>query len=427
VSDNRLLVPVSASGALRQTVEYAVEAALEGEDGGTATVRFVYVHPAEFDEENPDEAGDEARALLDRVGVWAREDAGERESDLSVETAHLGADRYIFSPEDVADAIAADARASGIEWVVLDPEYDPGVGAPLVRPLERELEQFDAVAVETAPVTPRVRRRPLLERTSLAQLGALFVFSFGFYQVLAGNFTWLTAGPSDWAGEIYWLDVITGTVAGVVVAVGLSQVVLSTDPTRQTLARLLRTVVYIPYLLVEIIRANVLVALVILHPRLPIDPRLTRVQAALWGPLPITTYANSITLTPGTLSVRVDGRRLLVHTLVPDAREGLFNGGLERAIRFVFYGRAAMNIPSPRDRDVTGIVPSGRVRPDSDTSADTPEGTEDAGRQPDTDSSEGTDDTDHDGATDDTTDDTDPASDGADDTESAAGEGGDDR
>jgi multicomponent Na+:H+ antiporter subunit E len=113
---------------------------------------------------------------------------------------------------------------------------------------------------------------------------------------------------------------------------------------------------YVPYLLYEITKANLQVAAVILHPRLPIAPRMTRLESAVWGSLPVTTLANSITLTPGTLTVRVEGRNLLVHSLVPASREGLFDGSLERAVRFVFYGRRAMSIASPRERGDAAVL-----------------------------------------------------------------------
>jgi len=351
VSDSRLLVPVSASGTLRQTVEYAVRTALEGE--APATIRFVHVDSVERSPDFGDEhAG--ADTLLDRVSVWAREDAGE--SDIGVETTRLGADQYVFSPSDVARLLVDDARASDTGRVVLDPEYDPGIGAPLVRPLESELGGFEGISVETAPVRTQTRRVPLLERRSLGQVVVLFVLSFGFYQVLAGNFAWITASPANWAGEIYWFDVVTGAVSASVVAVGLSQVALGRDPNRRTLGRLLRGAVYVPYLLWEIVKTNVFVAAVILNPRLSVDPRLTRIRPAVWGGLPITVLANSITLTPGTLTVRVRGRSLLVHTLVPATRKDLFDGGLERAVRFVFYGRGAMRLPGLRERGEAELV-----------------------------------------------------------------------
>ncbi|WP_336326994.1 monovalent cation/H+ antiporter subunit E [Halovenus sp. HT40] len=341
MSGERLLVPVSETETLRQTVEYAVSRALED---GTGTVRFVFVHApdAERGEVPTSELErdvDSAEELLDRAGIWAEEDAGEHEDMLTVETTQVGLNRYLFSPEDVANALDGEVLDHDLDGVILDPEYDPGIGAPLVRPLANELDTL-GVPYETAPVTRQARRGPLLTRSSPLRVGSVFVLSLAFYMLLA-------------ADPFYWFEWVTGLIAATVVAVAMSRVTFSRDPTTSTIGRLLRHIVYVPYLLWEIIKANIVVSAVILHPKMPIEPRLTRVRPAVWGSLPITVLANSITLTPGTLTVRVSGDSLIVHTLVPAARDDLFDGGLERGVRYVFYGREAMAIPSPRERGDT--------------------------------------------------------------------------
>lgn len=342
MSDSRLLVPVSQSTTLRQTVKYAVSAGLDGAE--ETYIQFVYVHAPEsgIEDAEADDSGTSPQQLLNRVSVWANEDAGDDANSLTVETATVGLDEYLFSPEDVATQLVAQAQEHSIHTILLDPEYDPGIGSPLLRPLEYELTRFADVRIEEAPVTAKTRRSPLVVRSTPVQVGSLFFVSFVFYQLLAG--------------QLYWFDLVTGVVSATIVAVGLSRVTFHRDPSVGTVRRLVRMVVYTPYLLVQIIKSNILIAAVILHPRLPIDPRLTRIRTAVWGGLPVTTLANSITLTPGTLSVRVDGRTLTVHTLVPAAREDLFDGGLERAVRFVFYGRDARQISSPRERGDTEIL-----------------------------------------------------------------------
>ncbi len=360
VSDNRLLVPVAESSTLRQTVEYAVETALDGADEGY--IRFVYVHtPDRTIAESADSASgstpiDDASDLLQRITVWAEEDAGSNIDSLTVETAQVGQDRYLFSPEDLAEQFATDVERHDITRLVLDPEYDPGIGAPLLRPLEYELSRYRQLQVEEASVTSRTRRSPLVVRSTPVRVGSLFFVSFLFYQLLAG--------------QLYWFDLVTGTMSATIVAVGLSRVTFHRDPSLASVLRVGRLLIYLPYLLFEILKANVVVAAVILHPRLPIEPQLTRVRAAVWGGLPVTTLANSITLTPGTLSVRVDGRTLTVHTLVGQAREDLFDGGLERAVRFVFYGRGATGIASPRERGDTEILRPSPEDDQSDTRAE---------------------------------------------------------
>lgn len=358
VSGERLLVPVSETETLRQTVEYAVSRALED---GTGAVRFVFVHAPDAERGEVPTAElerdvDSADELLDRAGIWAEEDAGEHDDLLSVETTQVGLDRYLFSPEDVANALDAEVLDHDLDGVILDPEYDPGIGSPLVRPLANELDTL-GVPSETAPVTRQARRGPLLTRSSPLRVGAVFVLSFSFYMLLA-------------ADPFYWFEWVTGLIAATVVAVAMSRVTFSRDPTTSTIGRLLRHVVYTPYLLWEIIKANIVVSAVILHPKMPIDPRMTRVRPAVWGSLPITVLSNSITLTPGTLTVRVSGDSLVVHTLVPAAREDLFDGGLERGVRYVFYGREAMAIPSPNERGDTENLQPSDDSPDEHTERD---------------------------------------------------------
>lgn len=367
MSDNRLLVPVSDSPTLRQTVEYVTGAALDAD--GDGYIRFVYVHSPEVSDETIDEVEadiEEVEELLDRLTVWVREDAGGRADELTVETGQVGMDEYLFSPEDVASALMDAAITHDVGRVVLDPEYDPGVGSPLLRPLVVELTGFDGISVEEAPVRTVTRRSPLVVRSTPLQVGALFFVSFVFYQLLAGT--------------LGLFDLVTGAVSATIVAVGLSRVTFNHEPSVDWLRRILRLLVYIPYLIVQIVKANIEVAIVILHPRLPIDPRLTHVNAAVWGSMPVMLLANSITLTPGTLSVRVDGRSLKIHTLIPPAREDLFDGGLERAVRFVFYGRKAMSIPSPVERNDTEILqppagdrPGGSKRDGSVSEGDPPD------------------------------------------------------
>ena len=341
MSGDSLLVPVAETETIRQTVEYAVEWALEA---GSGTVRFVVVHAPDATSRDvaPTERRQDTEAaedLLGRTEIWAEEDAGDDRELLTVETGHVGLNEYLFSPEDVARALNRELAAQDLGTVVLDPEYDPGVGSPLLRPLANELDAL-RISYEIAAVTRPTRRGPLLAGTSALRIGATFVASFVFYMLLA-------------ADPFYWFEWVTGLMASTIVAVSMSRLTFSSDPDGSTVLVLLRHIVYVPYLLWEIIKANVAVSAVILRPSMPIDPRLTRIRPAVWGSLPVTVLANSITLTPGTLTVRIRGDNLYVHTLLPPVREDLYDGGLERAVRFVFYGRDAMAIPTPQERGDT--------------------------------------------------------------------------
>ena len=72
---------------------------------------------------------------------------------------------------------------------------------------------------------------------------------------------------------------------------------------------------YMPYLVGEIIKANLTVIKAILSPDLNIEPTLVKVKSTCRSDLSKVIFANSITLTPGTVTLRVDDDVLLVHGL----------------------------------------------------------------------------------------------------------------
>ena len=69
----------------------------------------------------------------------------------------------------------------------------------------------------------------------------------------------------------------------------------------------IRIVRYVPWLLLQIIRANIHVTYLVFHPRMMelIDPRIIRFRSKLKSDLALVAFANSITLTPGTIAVDV--------------------------------------------------------------------------------------------------------------------------
>ena len=73
---------------------------------------------------------------------------------------------------------------------------------------------------------------------------------------------------------------------------------------------------YLPWLVWEIFRSNVAVARIILSPRPRVDPRIVRFRASQRTELGRFVHANSITLTPGTVTTGVVGDDLEVHAIV---------------------------------------------------------------------------------------------------------------
>jgi len=89
---------------------------------------------------------------------------------------------------------------------------------------------------------------------------------------------------------------------------------------------------YLAWLGKEIAKANIDVAKLVLNPALPISPMMLRVPATQRTDVGKVIYANSITLTPGTVSVEVEDNEILVHAITREAAEGLASGDMDRRV-----------------------------------------------------------------------------------------------
>ena len=79
--------------------------------------------------------------------------------------------------------------------------------------------------------------------------------------------------------------------------------------------------VYLPLFLWECMKANIDVAYRVLHPRMPINPGIVKVKTTLKSDIAKTCLANSITMTPGTLSVDIKDEYLYIHWINVRSKE----------------------------------------------------------------------------------------------------------
>jgi multicomponent Na+:H+ antiporter subunit E len=93
---------------------------------------------------------------------------------------------------------------------------------------------------------------------------------------------------------------------------------------------------YFMWLVYEIVKANLQVAYIVLHPKLPIEPGLLRFRTRLRSPVGHVILANSITLTPGTITVDLVDGTYLVHALVPDAAGSLLEAKMQSKLEAIF-------------------------------------------------------------------------------------------
>jgi multicomponent Na+:H+ antiporter subunit E len=97
----------------------------------------------------------------------------------------------------------------------------------------------------------------------------------------------------------------------------------------------IRPLGYAGWLAVEIVKCNIDVASRILNPGLPIQPQVIRVRSTQKTDLGRVVLANSITLTPGTVSMEIRGDEITVHALTSDAADFDASGEMNRRVTAV--------------------------------------------------------------------------------------------
>ena len=89
---------------------------------------------------------------------------------------------------------------------------------------------------------------------------------------------------------------------------------------------------YAVVLLVEILKANFAIIKLVLAPDIEVEPCLVKFNTPLKTEAARTALANSITLTPGTITVSLEGNELVVHALNREIAEGLQGSIFERLL-----------------------------------------------------------------------------------------------
>lgn len=94
-----------------------------------------------------------------------------------------------------------------------------------------------------------------------------------------------------------------------------------------------RTLRYVPWLAKEVVKSNLSLARLILSPRMPINPQIAELQASQKSDLGRVTYANSITLTPSTLTLDVTSDGIVtVHAISRESVDELREGEMDRRV-----------------------------------------------------------------------------------------------
>ena len=128
-------------------------------------------------------------------------------------------------------------------------------------------------------------------------------------------------------------------ISGVIIALGLDMFVRKILRIKLTWTNFLRfikifpdAVIYLLVLLFEIIKANFAIIKLVLAPEIEVEPCLVKFNTPLKSEGARVALANSITLTPGTITVSLEGSELLVHALNREIADGLEDSLCERLL-----------------------------------------------------------------------------------------------
>lgn len=131
---------------------------------------------------------------------------------------------------------------------------------------------------------------------------------------------------------------ISGLICCLIVTF-LSHDLLVKGKSQKRLLKSIRLILYIPWELWQIVLANIDVAYRVLHPKMPIDPRIIEFETSLRGEFSQVTLANSITLTPGTITIDVEPEKgkFLVHAIAKEPADALLiDQTMQKKVAHVF-------------------------------------------------------------------------------------------
>jgi multicomponent Na+:H+ antiporter subunit E len=136
-------------------------------------------------------------------------------------------------------------------------------------------------------------------------------------------------------------EIIVGLSVSLLLSLLLHDIFLQGDKKLIQPARYFWFLVYIPVFLYYVVCANLDVAYRVLHPEMPIRPGIVKVRTTMKSDMGRTFLANSITLTPGTLTVDIVGDHLYIHwinitTEDPQEETNIIVRRFERFLRRVF-------------------------------------------------------------------------------------------
>ena len=183
----------------------------------------------------------------------------------------------------------------------------------------------ESTTTQTKPYTPLTAYHPVFSRKRLERVrhfSLAFVLLFLFWLLLSGHY------------DLF--HVAIGIFCCLLVSYTSSDflfVHVGADDTHLIIPRLLT---YIPWHLYQIILSNIYLAKLVFSPISRLNPRILPYQTKLTNGLALVTFANSITLTPGTITIDLDENTFYVHAVDDKVADDLLTGEMEDRVEKVF-------------------------------------------------------------------------------------------
>jgi multicomponent Na+:H+ antiporter subunit E len=150
---------------------------------------------------------------------------------------------------------------------------------------------------------------------------AVFLILFAFWLLLSGHY------------DLFHLSL--GLLCSLLVAFVSHDLLIENISGLKRLRKTWRFVLYVPWLIYQIVVANLHVAYLILNPKV-IDPRIVRFKTRLKSQFSMVTLGNSITLTPGTITMDITDGEFVVHALSKKVADDILSGEMERRVAHVY-------------------------------------------------------------------------------------------
>jgi multicomponent Na+:H+ antiporter subunit E len=194
----------------------------------------------------------------------------------------------------------------------------------------RQSEELLTTAVKLTSETRRIEKQKIQDMLKGAQEAksgfqnfvATFFILFIFWVLLSGKY------------DSFHLTL--GVICSIIIAYLTHELLFANVRVGDTRVIVQRFLAYIPWLIYQIILANIHVAYLALSPKMPIEPQILRFSTKLESDISWVTLANSITLTPGTITMDIKEGEFFVHALSKKEADDLNTGEMEDRIAHIF-------------------------------------------------------------------------------------------